>query len=625
MPYDFTYFAPTGNPATDASAKQITPTSRFTADTLDDIREFIEQTVTRHNHKGGSGYIIAGDCAGTRSARNTGPAGFALLDWDDAPPDWAELDQYEGFGWTTHNHTEAEPHWRFVIPFEEPVLHGKLPDPFPGAHLRNRAQPAFLPTHAEDATLIKWRVLGGSKRLKAEAEAAQTQASSPVQQTILYEMFRRAGWLRGEGPNDGVWVRCPWAHEHSPKAGEDTPDESGTGVLPNDDGLGLFSCRHGHCSHRHSGDAFAVLSELPCNASFRTKEPSSPKASAGGSPSLPVGSERVTSGTQAGVPGSPSPVPRGPVLTGADLDGEIPPVQWLVEELQLCPGRPPILAADSGAGKSWATQALALAVASGQPVFGQFPCRQGPVLHVAQDSGLSATRRRYQRLARGMGLSLAQLPIAVWTPRLELVDKWGKFVIEGLAGVDAQVTKMGAVLVILDSLATICAGLEENSVEIAQPLWATTDTTCTWLWTHHTTKSGEVMRGSSAIKAAAGAIWGLSKNGADREWGLVKPCEETDGSKPPSFVTQWIQNGDAARIEVSRTGPNGANAETPAQRLEREIVTAIRERGARSKNQVCDMVRGKRTTILEYLKDLTIRGIVVVRDNGKLVLAAGSN
>lgn len=618
MPYDFTYFRPTGDPAADAQAKQINPTASYTADTLDDIRDFIAEraAATINCHKGGAGYIVAGPCEGSRSAKNTGPAGFALIDYDDAEPDWAQLDQYEGFGWTTHNHmVDGKPHWRFVIPFVEPVLHGKLPDPFPGAHIRNRAQPAFLPTHPTDVGLIEWRTLRGERRLTATAESAVPEATSPVESTLLYAMFKRAGWLRGEGPNDGVWVRCPWAHEHT------NQDESGTGILPSDDGLGLFSCRHAHCSERKSSDAYAVLEVLPCNRSQST------------SPKGPAEPERREVASVLVTSSSPD------VADWADIQAaQIPPVSWVCEGLRLAAGRPNIVYAQPNAGKSWALQTLAVEVAAGLPVFGKFPCAQASVMFLTQDSDHVASVERFQQIARA--LQVGAIPLYWYTPRLPIVRRDGRYSVfdpEGFSGLYREIARVGAKLLILDSLFALTEGLDAKELEIGRILRHTNDAGICTVWSHHTAKAeGSDYYGSQSVAAAAGAMWEVKLADPEdstslRVWTPRRQPERTGGlPRADVFCTDWVDKSRVVWAEPKAETPDGPEAQGMRERIQHEIVLALRNRCLKesqlignSRNPDSGIVkagsRAYRRKILQAMCGLT----VVLLPNNQYALAPG--
>lgn len=266
--------------------------------------------------------------------------------------------------------------------------------------------------------------------------------------------------------------------------------------------------------------------------------------------------------------------------------GEVP---WLVKDLELCPGRPPMFISDSGVGKTWTLQALALAVATGQPVFGRFACRKGPVLHLSRDSGLRATKARYQRLARGMGIDRAD--VVVFPHNLPLTDKFGTFTRAGFEEVAREATRGKYALVILDSLAALCPGIDENSTEIGDPLRATTDDECVWLWAHHTTKNGENYRGSGAIKGAAGAVYVGSRSGEHAVWKPMKASEEHETGDLPTFYTEWQVDPDGAARVVWVPDPNGDKAnESPALEAQKAAWEMLRLLSARGKASATELL-----------------------------------
>ena len=96
------------------------------------------RAAARVGRKGDAGYIVACDVRENRDSDHAGPAGFVLIDQDEgaAEPDWAALDQYQGFAWTTASHRPDKPSWRVVIPLITPIAHGKIRSPFRGAAAR---------------------------------------------------------------------------------------------------------------------------------------------------------------------------------------------------------------------------------------------------------------------------------------------------------------------------------------------------------------------------------------------------------------------------------------------------------------------------------------------------------
>ncbi len=222
------------------------------------------RAAARVGRKGDAGYITACECTTTR--KDGGPAAFALIDQDEGclEPAWATLSEYEGFAWTTASHRPDKPSWRVVIPFVEPIAHGKICCPFRGGFIRNRTQPAFLPTHTEAVERVEWRRLGGTKRLDAVALGAVEQAFESRETSMLGAAFEAAGLvLRPQ--SGGLGVRCPWVHMHS------DGEAGGTVVLhadPDNRGYGKFHCSRTECAkaNRTSWDALNAIRNIPAVA-----------------------------------------------------------------------------------------------------------------------------------------------------------------------------------------------------------------------------------------------------------------------------------------------------------------------------------------------------------------------
>ena len=283
------------------------------------------------------------------------------------------------------------------------------------------------------------------------------------------------------------------------------------------------------------------------------------------------------------------------ILSGADLRVELPPIQWLVRDLQLAPGRPPVVAATASAGKSWGLQCMAMAVCRGAPVFGRFPVQTpGPVVHVCTDSGERATVRRYQLIARAMGCDIPDDLYVIPDRIAGLVDKYGQFRREGLRALDAVVTERKAQLVILDSMFAIVAGLDMSSPDAGAPLYATKDDARTWLWTMHIPKQGGDYFGSAAIGAAAGVMWGIDKSEREdgaRIWECKKRSEDFEGAGLETFATLWKTERDedehltAGQILVVDDAPE-AMGERPELEARRLVLEALERFPSMGHNQL---------------------------------------
>lgn len=195
----------------------------------------------------------------------------------------------------------------------------------------------------------------------------------------------------------------------------------------------------------------------------------------------------------------------------------LPPVPWLVEKLRIAPGRPTMLAGYSYSGKTLAAQSLALSVASGRPVFGIYRPRTGKVLHLDFEMGAYLARRRYQRLASGMGIDPGELGDDVLRlatyPTLRLSDPTAEDRITAACE--------GCALVVLDSFTAAAGDIEENSAEAGAPFYmlgrVSDKTGCTFVVIHHARKPQKdaaggarmAIRGSSAIYGGCDAVYAM--------------------------------------------------------------------------------------------------------------------
>lgn len=156
------------------------------------------------------------------------------------------------------------------------------------------------------------------------------------------------------------------------------------------------------------------------------------------------------------------------LMTAEQIFAPLPPYPWLVKGLHIAPGRITLLNGYADVGKTVIAMTLALAVASGRPVWGVFDAtRSGTVLHLNGEIGSYIARERYQRLARGMQVNVEEL-IKTGTlklanyPEVRLDDEDFESRMRGAC--------RGCVLVIIDSLRAFSGALNENAKEIGVAL-----------------------------------------------------------------------------------------------------------------------------------------------------------
>lgn len=201
------------------------------------------------------------------------------------------------------------------------------------------------------------------------------------------------------------------------------------------------------------------------------------------------------------------------VVPPAELFGPLPPISYVVEGLDVCPGAPVLVAGAGFSGKTVALQSAALSIATGRRVWGEFGAPTGRILHLDYEQGKRITAERYQRLARGMGIDAEQIG-----DHLAVAPMPGLY-LDGDGAHDALAkASEGFALVLVDSLRAACPSIEENSSDARRVLDVMTrvseKTGAVFVVVHHARKPSQdasggaryTMRGSGAIFDAAGSV-----------------------------------------------------------------------------------------------------------------------
>jgi hypothetical protein len=305
-------------------------------------------------------------------------------------------------------------------------------------------------------------------------------------------------------------------------------------------------------------------------------------------------------------------------IDGAAVFDPQDPVPFVVPQLYICPGRHVQIQGYGYSGKTVAAQALAIAVATDKPVWGQFRVRApGIVGHLDYEQGRRATLRRYLRLARAMGVTredLARKLKILCLPSVRLSD----------AESEAWLTRecAGMTLCLIDSLRATILGIDENDSTIRafldKLLRVSEATGCTFVLIHHAGKGRsdgdqrEAGRGSSAIFDSAGTVLKLSlvehnepqvtictvrmtKATADADGGAVEPfhlriedVSAEDAADPKWGLRCVYQTKEQVAAPMSRAQQRRA--------LERELLAAIVERPGLTTTEALDAVPSVRVT-----------------------------
>lgn len=158
----------------------------------------------------------------------------------------------------------------------------------------------------------------------------------------------------------------------------------------------------------------------------------------------------------------PSPLDVWALLGVRELSTQLPPIPWICEGIGLAPGAVSLVAGYGYSRKTMAMQSLGLSVATGKPAWGVYGVRRGPFVHLDYEQGRRLTQERYQRLARGMGFELAELPDdsmrVSCMPRVYLDEEAASERLMDLCE--------GAAFVLVDSLRAAFPHADENSSEV---------------------------------------------------------------------------------------------------------------------------------------------------------------
>lgn len=209
---------------------------------------------------------------------------------------------------------------------------------------------------------------------------------------------------------------------------------------------------------------------------------------------------------------------------GAIMARDFPPTPWLVNGLMTAGGIG-VLATEPKSAKTWAATEIAIAVATGTPVFGEFKAEQGATAYFyAEDMGQSV-RNRLRALLKSRGGTPP--PALYCQPRGRDLDVCND---ESLAILLASARRIKHLkLLVLDPFRDIHGAAEDSSDEMSKVMRRLrivgTLLDCTILFVHHSAKAGadtatrrqgQRMRGSSAIHGAIDSglyFSGLSGNG----------------------------------------------------------------------------------------------------------------
>jgi hypothetical protein len=236
---------------------------------------------------------------------------------------------------------------------------------------------------------------------------------------------------------------------------------------------------------------------------------------------------------------APPPTPRFHTYEADEALAPLPPMQWVIDQL-FSRGSLSLLVGAPGSFKTYIALIMAICVALGKS-FLNMATTQGGVLLIDEESGESRTKRRIREVMQGMGAGMG-VPFA-----------WTSLACLNLREV-AEVTELSMlidlkkpVLVIIDALADVAPGADENSVRDMIPVMLALRSLAdkkqvAILVIHHANKMGGY-RGSTAISGAVDLMLMVEKKGTDNIEFTTEKCRDIEPRTFSAFIEFDDVNG----------------------------------------------------------------------------------
>lgn len=317
-----------------------------------------------------------------------------------------------------------------------------------------------------------------------------------------------------------------------------------------------------------------------------------------------------------------------PLLPRVDLTRPPAPLDYLVESLELAPGKVSALQGYANAGKTPFALLLGVCVAAGLPLLGR-AVRQAPCLYLDFESS-PLTHERYARICAGLKLDPGALPFELRTP-----SPLNDAVFEN---VERYMRTRSPGLVVVDTYSSALADSEVNFNDSAFRNWAvrlggvSSSTGATVIVLLHDNKGGGAdglrrIGGHSALAGALQASVALVRSDEDRSTVHVS-CSRAVRHGFPEWALHWTDpedpsapTGQALLAEAVAIDDVAAQATKALPSPSGERDKAVREAGTRlmahvppgqwaTRNELLPVAGGNRRAALEALARLVDGGLL---------------
>lgn len=180
-----------------------------------------------------------------------------------------------------------------------------------------------------------------------------------------------------------------------------------------------------------------------------------------------------------------------------------PPIDWVVDSL-FSVGTVSMVMGDPGSKKTYAMIDLAVCIAQGKPWL-DFATKQAAVLLIDEESGVRRVNRRLGEIMRGHAAD-GNIPLQYISLARFNLSQNGSSVSKDLMVMEEKIQESNAKFIVIDALADVMPGADENAVKDVQPIFmglrqVADATESAIVVIHHSNRNGGY-RGSSAILGA---------------------------------------------------------------------------------------------------------------------------
>lgn len=275
-------------------------------------------------------------------------------------------------------------------------------------------------------------------------------------------------------------------------------------------------------------------------------------------------------------PQTPQETPRYVLHTAGEALREQAPTEWVVERL-FSAGSVSLVVGEGGSKKTWAMLDMSVCVAQGVDWLG-FETQRAPVLFIDEESGPRRLARRLGQVLRGYGAG-AETPLSYVT-----LAGFNFLQVETDVGeLQKLIMATGAKLVIIDALADVMIGGDENSVRDVQPVFrrlrqVAEVTGAAIVVIHHSNKAGSY-RGSTAMHGAVDLM--LKVDSRTGESYIAFDVEKARDVEPHKFAAaaNWVR-GDGWQDDLfNLTVASAIQNSDKYSKSERYVLRYLEEHG----------------------------------------------